>query len=347
MAQGLLDRLALDARAGGGRRRRPCATSRPCPTRWGRSCAARRWPTGCRSGRFGCPMGVVGMVYEARPNVTVDAAGLGLKSGNAVILRGGSAAESTNRALVDVLRDALAASGLPAERSRCSRDGRDAVRALLTARGLVDLIIPRGGAGPDPDRRPRVHRSGHRDRRSATATSTSTPPPTSTRRSRSPSTPRPSAPASATRPSRCWSTRPSPRDFLPKVLAELSRCRCRAAHRDASACVPPSPPGCRTRPATDEDCDTEYLALEHERAGRAGPRRRHGPHPRARLGAHRGHRHRGPGRGPPVHQRGRRGRRSWSTPRPGSPTAASSASAPRSASRPRSCTPAGRWRCRS
>ena len=58
------------------------------------------------------PMGVVGMIYEARPNVTVDAAGLGLKSGNAVILRGGSAAASSNRALVDVMREALAAQGL-------------------------------------------------------------------------------------------------------------------------------------------------------------------------------------------------------------------------------------------
>ena len=93
------------------------------------------------------PMGVVGMVYEARPNVTVDAAGLGLKSGNAVILRGGSAAESTNRALVDVMRAGLEAQGLPADAITLLEGGRDAVRALLTARGLVDLIIPRGGAG--------------------------------------------------------------------------------------------------------------------------------------------------------------------------------------------------------
>src|SRR6478672_4211245 len=93
------------------------------------------------------PMGVIGMIYEARPNVTVDAAGLGLKSGNAVILRGGSAAEATNRALVDVLREALAAQGLPADAVTLLEGGRDAVRALLTARGLVDLIIPRGGAG--------------------------------------------------------------------------------------------------------------------------------------------------------------------------------------------------------
>ena len=93
------------------------------------------------------PMGVVGMIYEARPNVTVDAAGLGLKSGNAVILRGGSAAADTNRALVHAIRTSLAAQGLPQD-SVCllDQDGHDAARALMTARGLVDLVIPRGGA---------------------------------------------------------------------------------------------------------------------------------------------------------------------------------------------------------
>ncbi len=92
------------------------------------------------------PMGVVGMIYEARPNVTVDAAGLALKSGNAVILRGGSAAASTNRALVGVLRKSLAAQGLPADAVGLLDGDRDEVRALMTARGLVDLLIPRGGA---------------------------------------------------------------------------------------------------------------------------------------------------------------------------------------------------------
>ena len=93
------------------------------------------------------PMGVVGMIYEARPNVTVDAAGLGLKSGNAVILRGGSAAASTNAALVDVMRAALREQGLDADAVNLLSDGgHDAARALMTARGLVDLVIPRGGA---------------------------------------------------------------------------------------------------------------------------------------------------------------------------------------------------------
>ncbi len=93
------------------------------------------------------PMGVVGMIYEARPNVTVDAAGLGLKSGNAMILRGGSAAASSNAALVAVLRDALTAQGLPADAVQLLDGGHDDVTALITARGLVDLVIPRGGAG--------------------------------------------------------------------------------------------------------------------------------------------------------------------------------------------------------
>ena len=93
------------------------------------------------------PMGVVGMIYESRPNVTVDAAGLGLKSGNAVVLRGGSAAASTNAALVGVLRDALSNCGLPADAvNLLTTGGRDSGRALMTARGLVDLVIPRGGA---------------------------------------------------------------------------------------------------------------------------------------------------------------------------------------------------------
>ncbi len=93
------------------------------------------------------PMGVIGMIYEARPNVTVDAAGLCLKSGNAVILRGGSAAGSSNHALVEAMRGSLADQGLPVDAvTLLEEGGRDAARALMTARGLVDLVIPRGGA---------------------------------------------------------------------------------------------------------------------------------------------------------------------------------------------------------
>lgn len=94
------------------------------------------------------PIGVVAMIYEARPNVTVDAAVLALKTNNAVILRGGSAAADSNLALVTIMQEALKARGLPAD-AVLSLDnlGREAVPAILTQRGLVDLAIPRGGAG--------------------------------------------------------------------------------------------------------------------------------------------------------------------------------------------------------
>ncbi|MGB8020392.1 MAG: glutamate-5-semialdehyde dehydrogenase [Candidatus Nanopelagicales bacterium] len=94
------------------------------------------------------PMGVVGMVYEARPNVTVDAAGLCLKSGNAALLRGSSSAYESNAALVDVMRSALAGTDVPPDAIQLVPGmSHDSVRALMTARGLVDVLVPRGGAG--------------------------------------------------------------------------------------------------------------------------------------------------------------------------------------------------------
>lgn len=94
------------------------------------------------------PFGVVGMIYEARPNVTADAAGICLKSGNAVLLRGSGSAAASNTALVEVLRDAVASTGLPADAVlRVPAESRDTVQALMRARGLVDVLIPRGGAG--------------------------------------------------------------------------------------------------------------------------------------------------------------------------------------------------------
>jgi glutamate-5-semialdehyde dehydrogenase len=93
------------------------------------------------------PFGVVGIIYEARPNVTVDAAGLCLKSGNAVLLRGSSSAKESNAALVGVLREALADSGFPADAVQLvPGDTHESVTELLRARGLVDVVIPRGGA---------------------------------------------------------------------------------------------------------------------------------------------------------------------------------------------------------
>ncbi len=94
------------------------------------------------------PFGVVGMIYEARPNVTADAAGICLKSGNAVLLRGSSSARSSNAAIVAILRDAAVSTGLEADVVQLvPGDSHDAVKALMRARGLVDVLIPRGGAG--------------------------------------------------------------------------------------------------------------------------------------------------------------------------------------------------------
>ncbi|WP_433578643.1 glutamate-5-semialdehyde dehydrogenase [Nocardia brasiliensis] len=105
-------------------------------------------PNGLETRQVRVPLGVVGMVYEARPNVTVDAFGLTLKSGNAALLRGSSSAAHSNAALVAVLRDALVAQGLPADAVQLlpSAD-RSSVTHLIQARGLVDVVIPRGGAG--------------------------------------------------------------------------------------------------------------------------------------------------------------------------------------------------------
>jgi glutamate-5-semialdehyde dehydrogenase len=93
------------------------------------------------------PFGVVGIVYEGRPNVTADAAGICLKSGNAVLLRGSSSAASSNAAIVSVLRKAAADAGLPADCIQLlDSTTRDSVKELMRARGLVDVLIPRGGA---------------------------------------------------------------------------------------------------------------------------------------------------------------------------------------------------------
>ncbi len=94
------------------------------------------------------PFGVVGMIYEARPNVTADAAGICLKSGNAVLLRGSSSAAASNAAIVAVLREAAASTGLDADVVQLvPADSHDTVKALMRARGHVDVLIPRGGAG--------------------------------------------------------------------------------------------------------------------------------------------------------------------------------------------------------
>jgi glutamate-5-semialdehyde dehydrogenase len=104
-------------------------------------------PNGIELRQVRVPLGVVGIIYEARPNVTVDAAGICLKSGNAALLRGSSSAKDSNAVLVGVMRDALVAAGFPADAVQLvPGDSHEAVTHLMNARGLVDVLIPRGGA---------------------------------------------------------------------------------------------------------------------------------------------------------------------------------------------------------
>jgi glutamate-5-semialdehyde dehydrogenase len=107
-----------------------------------------RRPNGLWVGRMRIPLGVIGIIYESRPNVTADAAALCVKSGNAVVLRGGSEAIRSNTAIARTLREALSGSGLPADAvSIIEQTDRAAIDALLAAEEFVDLIIPRGGEG--------------------------------------------------------------------------------------------------------------------------------------------------------------------------------------------------------
>ena len=113
----------------------------------GRVIEERRLPSGVALTKVSVPFGVVGSIYEARPNVTVDIAALALRSGNAVVLRGGSAAERTNAALVRAMRGALADSGVDPEAIQTVDDfGREGARELMLARGIVDVLVPRGSA---------------------------------------------------------------------------------------------------------------------------------------------------------------------------------------------------------
>lgn len=104
-------------------------------------------PNGLRIEKERVPLGLIGIIYEARPNVTVDAIGLSLKTGNAVVLRGGSSALSSNQKIVEVLKQALKSTAVPAEAIQLIEDpNRASVDEMLKCKGLLDVIIPRGGA---------------------------------------------------------------------------------------------------------------------------------------------------------------------------------------------------------
>lgn len=145
LSAAMLDRLRLDdARLGGIADAVEAVAALPDPVGMEIDRAVR--PNGMALSRVRVPLGVVGIIYESRPNVTADAAALGLMSGNAVILRGGSEAVQSNRAIHAALAAGLTAAGLPADAVQLVPvQDRAAVGALLRAQGLIDIIIPRGG----------------------------------------------------------------------------------------------------------------------------------------------------------------------------------------------------------
>ena len=108
----------------------------------------RTLPNGLKLSQIRVPLGVIGAIYEARPNVTIDIASLAIKSGNAAVLRGGSAAEKTNAVLVTLLQDALEACGINRDAIQTVDEfGRAGANDMMQAVGLIDVLIPRGGAG--------------------------------------------------------------------------------------------------------------------------------------------------------------------------------------------------------
>lgn len=119
-------------------------TALPDPV--GETIAQWRRPNGLEISQVRIPLGVVGVIYESRPNVTADAAGLCVKAGNAAVLRGGSEAQASNAAIADTVAAAVSAAGLPAAGVQALREGgREAVRVLLQQHQYIDVIVPRGG----------------------------------------------------------------------------------------------------------------------------------------------------------------------------------------------------------
>ena len=147
MRDSLLDRLRLaESRIAGMAQALREVAEAPDPV--GRVLSGEVRPNGLQIQKITVPLGVIGIIYEARPNVTSDAAGLCLKAGNAVILRGGKEAFRSNRAVAQVLRDALEESGLPADCVQLVEDtSRQSAQELMGLTGYLDVLIPRGGAG--------------------------------------------------------------------------------------------------------------------------------------------------------------------------------------------------------
>lgn len=147
IAEGLLDRLMLDEK-----RIHALAaaiqTVIDLPDPIGDVVRGKTLPNGLQLTEVRVPFGVIGAIYEARPNVTIDIASLAIKSGNAVVLRGGTAAENTNAVLVKLLQDALELAGINRDAVQTVDDfGRAGANDMMQAVGLIDVLIPRGGAG--------------------------------------------------------------------------------------------------------------------------------------------------------------------------------------------------------
>ncbi len=332
------DRLALTPAARRSDGRRASRTSPPCPIRSAATLADWTRPNGLRIHRIAAPIGVIGMIYESRPNVGADAAALCLKSGNAVILRGGS--DSAHSAARDPRRaDRRAArAGLP-EAAVQIAPGTDRayVAAMLAAAGLIDLIIPRGGKslvrtraargaragaracrGPLPHLRPRRRRPGHGARASL-------------------------ANAKMRRTGICGATetllidRSIAPTLLPLLVADLRALGCDFRADAAARAIVPD------LPAATAGGFRHRMARRHP-VGRRGRRRRRSarPHRPPRQRAHRRHHHRGRSRGRSTSCTASTARSACGTPPPSSATAANSASAPRSASPPAASTPAAR-----
>ncbi|MGY6559919.1 MAG: glutamate-5-semialdehyde dehydrogenase [Nitritalea sp.] len=117
------------------------------PSPVGRLHEQRQLPNGLRLEKVSVPLGVIGVIYEARPNVTIDVFALALRSGNALILKGGSDAQASNQALFQLIQTSLKAAGLPVEAFALLGSARTETTALLEAEGLVDIVIPRGSQG--------------------------------------------------------------------------------------------------------------------------------------------------------------------------------------------------------
>ena len=285
------------------------------------------------------PFGVVGIIYEARPNVTADAAGICLKSGNAVLLRGSSSARSSNAAIVAVLRSAADSAGLDADVVQLvPGDSHESVKELMRARGMVDVLIPRGGAGlirsvVEESTVPvietgvgnchvYVDRAADLDKALAIVVNAKT------------------HRTSVCNAAESLLVHADVADaFLPRVVAALQDAGV-TIHGDEAFTAYDG-----VLAATDEDHAAEYLSLDISARRGARPGRGDRAHPPLLQPAHRRDRDRGPGRGPALHRGGRLGGGAGQRVDPVHRRRRSSGSAPRSASAPRSCTPAGRWAC--